>query len=103
MDYNVIFEDEFQKKVMSILNYYVNECQNEDYANKIVEQIYTNVVDRIVSNPYLYPAVLSKNNVRKAIIINIGYKLYYVVDEIEKIIYLFDIESFKQDHSRDAK
>ena len=103
MAYRVIFEDEFQNKLKSILNFYISEYHNNDYANKIISLIYQNVVKRIETNPYLYPAVLGKKNIRKAIIIDIGYKWYYIVDEIEKIIYVFDIESFKENHIRYAK
>ena len=103
MAYNVIFRDGFQNKLKSILDFYIIKYHNEDYANKIVNLIYLNVVERIETNPYLYPAVSGKKVVRKAIIIDIGYKLYYVVDETEKIIYVFDIESFKENHARDAK
>lgn len=84
------------KKVKSILNYYVYECQQEKYANKIVEQIYINVVEMIESNPYLYPKVLGKKNIRKALLIETKYKIYYSINEHEKTIYIFDIESFKQ-------
>lgn len=103
MAYNVVFEDEFQKKVKSILNFYIYECQQEGYAHKIVELIYTNVVERIELNPYLYPSVLGKKNIRKALLIDIKYKIYYSINEHEKMIYIFDIESFRQGQSRDVK
>ena len=95
MVFRVIFEDEFVGKIDRIIAYNLIKYSNETYAKKLIDFLYMKVVPVLQVYPYMYPRI-GNGTVRKIILKDFSYNLYYSVDETNKVIYLFDIRSSKE-------
>lgn len=96
MVYKLLIEDEFQYRFDKIINYYVYERGEYEYAKKILKLVRKNIYNSIRENPNLYPTVYGTNDVRKLIILDIKYIIYYRVNEYNNTISIFDIRGFKE-------
>lgn len=91
-NYAVKVSDLFERKLDDLSEYF----ENIDY--KYFSFIYNMIFDTfklIAENPLMYPAVSKK--MRKISIPSIKYNIYYIIYERDKVIYLINMFSFKEE------
>lgn len=84
----------FERKLNDLSDYF------EDIDYKYFNFIYSLILDKfdlISENPLMYPAVSKK--LRKIVIPEIKYNIYYNIYDNDKIIYVVNMFSFKEEQT----
>ena len=84
----------FERKLNDLSDYF------EDIDYKYFNFIYSLILDKfdlISENPLMYPAVSKK--LRKIVIPEIKYNIYYNIYDNDKIIYIVNMFSFKEEQT----
>ena len=84
----------FERKLNDLSDYF------EDIDYKYFNFIYSLILDKfdlISENPLMYPAISKK--LRKIVIPEIKYNIYYNIYDNDKIIYIVNMFSFKEEQT----
>lgn len=93
MVYKVRIAKTVDIKLSNINEYCIRKFNNYDYGYLIYRQI-VSACDIISSNPKI--GIKYTENIYKLILSEVGYNLYYSINDDENIIYIEDIMSFKE-------
>lgn len=87
--YRVMYEESFISKMIKIRKY-----DNFNNKSKIDEEI-RKFMYNVERTPYMYPSI-QNDSIRKAVLIKIKYNIYYVIDDMQKEIYVYEIKGFAE-------
>lgn len=93
MAYNVKVDKAVIKVLDQIDDYCISHFGNYNFGKKVYLEI-VKVHDVIKENPKLYKEI--KRNHHKVSLINVGYNLYYKIDDTSKCIVIYALKSYKQ-------
>lgn len=92
--YEVKVSDLFERKLDDLSDYF--EVIDYKYFNYIYNVI-LDKFDLISENPLMFPAISKK--LRKIVIPDIKYNIYYIINEHDNMIYVINMFSFKEEQT----
>ena len=93
MAYKVFLDKEVINKLDQIDKYCINHYNNNSFGKRLFCQI-ERVCSTIQYNPRLYPEIRPYHH--KIVLAGLGYKLYYIVDDYNKVIVVYRLMKFTE-------
>lgn len=93
MAYKVFLDKEVINKLDQIDKYCINHYNNYFFGKRLFCQI-ERVCSTIQYNPRLYPEIRPYHH--KIVLAGLGYKLYYIVDDYNKMIVVYRLIKFTE-------
>lgn len=95
MDYKIVVDVEVEEAIYRMREYNIKNGYGIEYIRKITSNI-RRLINNLKDNPHQYPIDSINGKYHKVVFTDCQYKINYYIDDKEKIIYITNLKSFKE-------